>query len=168
MPPVIRPYSPDDLAAGRRLWAELTAHHREIYLDPTIGGDDPGAYFDTYLQSPGLVGPWVAVVDGEVVGLTGLLPHWGDWQIEPVVVAASHRARGIGRALVDRAIAEARAAGARDITVRPVARNVEAIAFFVRAGFTMLGQIDLSLDLSGAPSYDQRPGITLHGHRLKY
>lgn len=167
MQPEIRAYAPADLAACRRLWAELTERHREIYHDPTIGGDDPGAYFDTYLASPGLRGPWVAVVDGAVVGLTGLLPHWGELEIEPVVVAAGHRSRGIGAALVAHAVEQARAAGVPTVTARPVARNIEAIAFFVHQGFTMLGQIDLSRDLRGAPE-DGQPRLTLHGHELRY
>jgi hypothetical protein len=28
---------------------ELTDHHRWIYHDPSIGGDDPGTGFDDYL-----------------------------------------------------------------------------------------------------------------------
>lgn len=168
MDPLIRAYEPADLEACRRLWFELTQRHREIYADPTIGGADPGGYFDVYLAAPGLRGPWVAVVEGVVVGLTGLLPHWGELEIEPVVVSAPYRSRGVGTALVAHAVAEARATGARDVTVRPVARNVDAIAFFVHAGFTMLGRVDLSLDLSGARADRQRPGLTLHGHELRY
>ena len=166
--PLIRPYQPDDFAACRALWAELTQRHRDIYADPTIGGDDPGAYFDTYLTTPGLRGPWVAVVDGTVIGLTGLLPHWGELEIEPVVVTAGLRSQGIGAALVAHAVEHARESGAADVTVRPVARNAEAIHFFVRQGFTMLGQIDLSLDLTGRWAEQQRPSVELHGHCISY
>ena len=38
----VRGYAPADYAACRMLWAELTEHHRRIYEDPAIGGDDPG------------------------------------------------------------------------------------------------------------------------------
>ncbi len=53
--------------------AGVGKHHRRIYGDPTIGGDDPGAAFDEYLAMPDRVGSWVAVSDGTVVGLAGLL-----------------------------------------------------------------------------------------------
>jgi hypothetical protein len=72
--------------AGRRLWAELTEYHRHIYGDPAIGGDDPGSGFDDYLEIPGRLGSWVAVIDGDVVGRTGLLDHGTSREVEPVVV----------------------------------------------------------------------------------
>ena len=46
-------------------------------------------------------------------------------------------------------VAEARRLGVSLITVKPVARNVEAIKFFHRQGFKTLGYIELILDLSG-------------------
>ena len=48
----IRAYEPRDLQACRALHAELVVRHREIYGDPTIGGDDPGAGFDDHLVKP--------------------------------------------------------------------------------------------------------------------
>ena len=41
-----------DLDACRGLYTQLVEHHREIYADPTIGGDDPGHAFDEYLPLP--------------------------------------------------------------------------------------------------------------------
>jgi N-acetylglutamate synthase-like GNAT family acetyltransferase len=166
----IRSYTPADFTAGRALWDELTQRHRDIYEDQSIGGDDPGAAFEPYLAMEGLRGPWVAEVDGKVVGLTGLLlgHGWNEAEIEPVVVSAQYRSQGIGEALVQRALAEARAVGVSSVTVRPVARNVEAIAFFVQAGFGAVGHIDLFLDISADADRQLRPGITLHGHSLKY
>ena len=38
----IRTYESEDRDACRLLWAELTQHHRELYADPTIGGEQPG------------------------------------------------------------------------------------------------------------------------------
>lgn len=166
----IRTYSPADFTACRALWDELTQRHRDIYEDQPIGGDDPGAAFEPYLAMKELRGPWVAEVDGKVVGLTDLLlgHGWNEAEIEPVVVSAQYRSQGIGEALVQRAVAEARAAGVSSVTVRPVARNLEAIAFFVRAGFDAVGQIDLFLDFSADADRQLRTGITLHGHSLKY
>lgn len=165
---LIRDYAPGDLPACRALWAELTQWHRDLYDDQTIGGPDPGGYFDTYLATPGLRGPWVAELGGRVVGLTGLLPHWGECEIEPVVVSSGLRAQGIGTALVAHAVAQARAAGHTSVTVRPVARNAAAISFFVRQGFDMLGQIELSRDLREERPTRNGPHLTLHSLRLDY
>jgi GNAT superfamily N-acetyltransferase len=147
--PSIRSYRPDDRDACRVLWAELTEHHRRIYGDPTIGGEDPGAYFDTYLATPERAATWVAVVDGAVVGLTGLFDHGDSGEIEPVVVTEARRGQGIGRALIDHVIGEARARGYTYLAIRPVARNRSAIATFYAAGFqTLGGHVDLTIDLA--------------------
>jgi hypothetical protein len=69
----IREYRSEDLQACRTLYAQLVEHHREIYDDPTIGGEDPGAGFDEYLALPERVLTWVAVEDGAVIGATRLL-----------------------------------------------------------------------------------------------
>ena len=49
---LVREYASGDYQVWRRLWAELTEHHRQIYRDPTIGGDDPGSGFDDFLEIP--------------------------------------------------------------------------------------------------------------------
>ena len=48
----IREYASADYSACRMLWVELTEHHRRIYEDPSIGGDDPGGAFDDVID------PW--------------------------------------------------------------------------------------------------------------
>jgi hypothetical protein len=62
----IRPYRPTDLEACRALWVELVQRHREIYQDPSIGGDDPGLYFDRHLAQVGAERIWVAECAGAV------------------------------------------------------------------------------------------------------
>jgi N-acetylglutamate synthase-like GNAT family acetyltransferase len=166
---LIRPYEASDLEACRGLWVELTQRHREIYEDDSIGGDDPGAYFDgVYLKLDGLHGPWVAELDEQIVGLTGLLVHDTHGEVEPVVVTAARRSQGVGDGLVERAVREARQLGVRLLAVRPVARNHEAIAFFVRHGFEILGQIDLTRDLAETDEQRWKSGVILHGHELRY
>ena len=145
---VIRPYDPSDLDACRRLWEELTEWHRSIYESPSIGGDDPGRQFDEHLGRVGPRNVWVAVVNGEVVGLAGLIVANGTAELEPVVVTERRRGQGIGRRLADAAIAQAREQGIPQLEVRPVARNGEAIRFFHRLGFDVLDQLGLLLDLS--------------------
>ncbi len=158
----IRPYRAEDLDACRALWAELTERHRELYADPSIGGEAPGLYFDRHLA---LVGPeriWVAD-GGRVLGLVGLLVAGQDAEVEPIVVTAGERGQGIGGLLLRRAIEEARVLGIRYLSVRPVARNRQAVAWFYESGFRRLGQIDLFMDLRPGGAVHGQPGPTVCG-----
>jgi GNAT superfamily N-acetyltransferase len=165
---VVRDYDHADHAACRSLWMSLTEHHRRIYDDPFIGGDDPGAGFEDYLALPERAASWVADLDGRVVGLTGLLDRGSSGEVEPVVVVDGLRARGIGRRLIEHVVAEAVARGYEYLAIRPVARNVSAIRRFHAAGFTTLGgHVDLTMDL--APRRHQwLEGERLHGLDLHY
>jgi N-acetylglutamate synthase-like GNAT family acetyltransferase len=110
----------------------------------------------------------VAELDGQVVGLAGLLVRGDEGQVEPVVVSANHRSHGIGRALVQHVIGQAKLLGVRYLTVRPVARNREAIAFFAGLGFNVLGQVDLFQVVSGPADARWKSGISIHGQDLRY
>lgn len=165
---LVRDYVAADYPTGRGLWAELTEHHRRIYEDPTIGGEDPGAGFDDYLAAPERVSSWVAEVGGAVVGLTGLLDHGASGEVEPVVVAGSLRGRGIGRLLLERAATAAAGRGYEYLAIRPVARNVSAIRRFHQAGFRTLGaHIDLTMDLTER-RHRWLEGERLHGLDFRY
>jgi GNAT superfamily N-acetyltransferase len=144
---VIRPYTDGDLAACRGLWAELTQHHRELYQDPSIGGEHPEMGFDDYRGRPDLAGTWVACREGRVAGMTGLLMNGDEGQIEPVIVTAELRGQGIGEALILHARNEAVAREARFLSLMPVARNTRAIQKFIALGFDTVGLIDLVQDL---------------------
>jgi len=164
----IRPYYTSDLDRCRTLWIELTQRHREIYHDPTIGGDNPGLYFDKHLARVGPECLWVAEHEGEVVGLAGLIVDGREAEVEPLVVAAIHRDKGIGRALLNHVVEEARKLGVRYLSVKPVARNVEAISLYYDFGFQILGEIEMFMDL-GAPSPGTwKSGPELFGHPFKY
>lgn len=67
--------------------------------------------------------------------------------LEPNVVSAAHRGRGIGQALADSVIESVRERGLCQVIVRPVARNSDAIGFFHSRGFTAIGQVEPILDL---------------------
>lgn len=164
----VREYAPGDYHACRDLWAELTDHHRRLYGDPSIGGDDPGSGFDEYLEIPQRVKSWVAVIDGDVVGLTGLFDHGASGEVEPVVVTNARRGQGVGRTLIERVAAEASRRGYEYLAIRPVARNVTAIQSFYEAGFqTLGGHIDLTMDLRGR-RHRWTEGVKLHGLDFHY
>jgi GNAT superfamily N-acetyltransferase len=165
---VVRDYASTDYPAGRSLWVELTEHHRRIYEDPSIGGEDPGTGFDEYLARPERVASWVADVDGRVVGLTGLFDRGASGEVEPVVVSEGLRGRGVGRLLIERVVAEAVVRGCEYLAIRPVARNVSAIRRFYAAGFqTLGGHVDLTLDLAER-RHRWLEGERLHGLDFRY
>ena len=168
MNPTIRPYTSADLEPCRALWAALTDHHRTLYGDPTIGGAQPGMYFDAHLKGVGAERLWVAEADGTVCGLVGLIVRGEEAEIEPIVVSVTHRGRGIGQGLLARARQEAEALQVRFLGVKPVARNAEAMTFFYQAGFQLLGQVELFMDLSSSSERIWEDGVTLHGHTFKY
>jgi N-acetylglutamate synthase-like GNAT family acetyltransferase len=153
VPATIREYRPGDLDGCRELWRHLTQRHRDIYDDPTIGGGDPGPYFDEhYLADDKPVKVWVAELDGELVGLCGLLLADGEAQLEPIVVRDGLRGDGIGSELAQTAIAEAESLGVSAIVVRPVGRNDRAIRFFHREGFQVLDRVELAKPLKRRPN----------------
>jgi GNAT superfamily N-acetyltransferase len=165
---IVRDYVEGDYEACRALWTELTEYHRRIYGDPSIGGDDPGAEFDTYLAAPQRIGSWVAESHGKVVGLTGLLDRGSSGEVEPVVVTEAVRDQGIGGRLISRVVEQAIARGYEYLAIRPVGRNVAAVRRFHAAGFrTLGGHIDLTMDL--APRrHEWLPGAILNGLDFDY
>ncbi|BCJ65539.1 GNAT family N-acetyltransferase [Polymorphospora rubra] len=164
----IRPYRPADHGAGRNLCAELATHHGVLYADPGHGGADPGAAFEEYLTRLDLSGVWVAEhpVDG-VVGLVGLIMDGSSGQVEPVVVARTHRGQGIGRALLGRVADEARRRGLDKLTVRPQARNEQALRCLHAAGYDVLSAVELTLDLHPGGGSGDRDDVALHGVRFR-
>jgi len=165
----IRLYATADYEACRALWVELTQRHRDIYADPTIGGGDPGAGFDAELADKALDSLFVAEADGCVVGMAGLLCQ-GDVEaeVEPVVVTADCRGCGVGAALVEAAVRRASELGVRYVGVRPVARNVDAMGFFSRCGFGIVGRVELFRDLRPDEGRTWLPGIAMHGIELHH
>ena len=162
----IRQYNPSDLEECRQLWEELTIRHREIYDDPSIGGDNPGIYFDEHLSQVGPERIWVAEYDGGIVGFTGLIVNEEEAEVEPLIVASRQRGKGIGGALLSHIIEEGKKLGVRYLNVRPVARNDKALQFFYNHGFQILGHIQLFMDFEKADTW--KSGITLLGCSFKY
>jgi GNAT superfamily N-acetyltransferase len=108
----IRPYRPTDLEPCRALWVELVQRHRHLYDDPSIGGKAPGLHFDRHLACVGPERVWVAEGEGKVLGMVALILHGNEAETDPIVVASTHRGQGIGRALLNRAVEEAKACSA--------------------------------------------------------
>jgi N-acetylglutamate synthase-like GNAT family acetyltransferase len=142
----IRGYEPRDLEACRALWVELTQWHRDIFNAPEIGGEDPGRAFDEHLAKVGPENIWIAEIDGQVVGLAGLISD-PEFELEPIIVSRGIRGGGVGRLLATAVVDAAREREARTVQVRPVGRNVEAIRFFHSLGFDVIAHVQLQMDL---------------------
>ncbi|HJV09003.1 MAG TPA: GNAT family N-acetyltransferase [Acidimicrobiales bacterium] len=132
----VRPAVPADLAGVVRVLARATAEvavsdHQEAMWARMLATDDLTVF--------------VAAADhGEVVGTTSLLvlPNLTyDCRptafFEPMVVAAEHRRRGVGRLLVEAVLAGARAAGCWKVQVVSHVRHTDdgAYDFYRALGF---------------------------------
>ena len=128
---MIRAARPDDEAAVRALDAATWSFD----VTPSPRADAPIP----------LDGVLVAEEGGEVVGYVALghptrlesNRHVAD--IRGLAVAPAHQGRGLGRALVEAAVEEARARGARKLTLRVLGPNTAARALYESCGFVVEG-----------------------------
>ena len=144
----IVPAAADRIPDLRPLWEALELHHAELAGVPPIR---PLA--DSWERRQARYREWLAdgsghlfVAEGED-GLIGYLmmtmsdpPESWDvgsraGEIETMSVLPDARSGGVGRALIDAALAEAEKQGVRAIGVGVVHSNVEGIRFYERAGF---------------------------------
>ncbi len=88
----------------------------------------------------------VALDDGELCGaVTFAYEAWNRRLfIADVRVAPAHRGRGVGRGLVDRALARGRELGARTAWLEVTSVNAPAVRAYRRMGFAVCG-LDMSL-----------------------
>ncbi|MEV6845312.1 GNAT family N-acetyltransferase [Actinoplanes sp. NPDC051411] len=159
-PVTVRSYRPSDHSAGRRLWSELTNQHNEMYGEPA---EDGGEGFEEYLTRLDLSGLWVADhADDGVIGLVGLIIRDRAGEVEPVIVTASHRHKGVGRRLLRHVAAEAKKRNMTALTISPSSRNIEAIRSLHAAGYDVVSSIELTLDLDRHQHEWQQEGLELH------
>lgn len=134
----IRELSPDDLTAVAGLLREL-AEHAHAALDASL--DHLEEVLRAMLRQPESYTNLVAVSDGAVIGLLSMVSYksfyhrTGTALINELVVTERARGLGVGRALVARAVAAARAADMDEIEVGTERSNQSAQAFYKRSGF---------------------------------
>jgi GNAT superfamily N-acetyltransferase len=165
--PSVRHYRPGDLFAVSQLLEELAQAHRDFYRDPTIGSAAEQRSFRTRMLRNGPANIWVATEGRRVVGVAGLVPHRKYGELDPLVVAAGFRRRGVGQMLVRSVAVEAGRRGWKALTVKPVARNTVAIRTFHALGFRSLGHLELDLALKGTGWFVPQEGPTIAGRRFK-
>lgn len=152
---MIRALTPGDLAALLPLVEALARHH----------GDDARANVGTLFRDFFGTPPWlqgqVATDQGLLVGYAALLPkarlHLGErgMDLHHLFVHPEARGKGLGRALLDAALAHARAQGCAYLTVTAHPANDAAKRFYAAMGFHAAPPAPdrFAIDLSGL-----RPG----------
>lgn len=164
----VRTYRRTDASACERLFEELFETHRRLYADPTIGQGGSRRELRRHLKAAGPRSTFVASVEGQVVGFLGLRSHGGYGEVEPLVVTARMRGKGVAGLLLARAAKEGRRRHWRYLAIRPVARNVRAIRAFHASGFEFLAQLELDLRLErrGEKTLRRVPGPVIAGRRF--
>ncbi|HEY3529994.1 MAG TPA: GNAT family N-acetyltransferase [Nocardioides sp.] len=104
---------------------------------------------------------WVArSPDGEIVGhLQAVVRDAQVWEVTNTAVAESARGRGAGRALLERAVEEARSAGATRVILATATADVGNLRFYQRCGFRMTHVVQDAF----APFRGYPPGIEVDG-----
>lgn len=130
--------TPDDLPALADLLAELFTLETDFQPDRArqIAG------LRLILDNPALGRLFVARADGAVAGMVNALITVSTAEggrvllLEDVIVRRERRGDGLGRRLVEHALAWAAAEGMTRVTLLADAGNAPALAFYARLGFT--------------------------------
>jgi ribosomal protein S18 acetylase RimI-like enzyme len=118
--------------------AERPEFFKHVDPDVLVG------WFRSVLEAAG-VRAWIAEVDGSTVGYALTIVHHraeGPFssertfcEIDQIAVSPAFRGRGIGRALVERVLADARSRNIQDVELSTWSFNVAAQAAFRKLGF---------------------------------
>ena len=84
-----------------------------------------------------------------------------------MVISSEFRGIGVGCQLIEGVIAYAHKIGIRQLKVRPVGRNEQAIRFFHEVGFSTIGYIELFQELDTGDSKSWKEGETIAGRLFK-
>ncbi|QWF22389.1 GNAT family N-acetyltransferase [Nocardioides sp. LMS-CY] len=136
---------------------EYPGAHRDLYWSFRIA-DDSVDLLDAYIDS-GRV--WVArAADGTVAGHVQLVRRDAEvCEVTNMAVAESYRGRGVGRALLERAVSEATRSGVSRLVLATGTADVGLLRFYQRCGFRMTDVVrDVFTEANGYP-----PGLTVDG-----
>ena len=142
---------------------EYAGSHRDLAWS-FAEAEDSQQLLDSYIDLGRL---WVAVkADGETVGHLQAVPRdTGVWEVTNTAVAEAARGHGVGRALLERAVDEARSAAVSKIILATATADVGNLRFYQRCGFRMthIVQDEFStyrgyppgIEVDGIPMLDQ-------------
>lgn len=145
---ILRAAKPDDDAALRRI--DIATWSRAVSPVPAPSGTR--SFFDSTTAGDVLV----AEVNGQAVGYVGLGHLYKIessshvLEIKGLAVDPGWQRRGVGRALLDAAIAEARKRDARRVVLRVLGSNAAARALYEQFGFRTEGILRQQFLLDGS------------------
>ncbi len=130
----IREFRAGDEAAFRKLNEEWIIRHFALEPKDEISLADPQA---TILDRGGRI--FLAVRNGQPVGCCALLAMApGEFEVAKMAVTESSQRAGIGRQLLERVLADARASGTRRLYLETNRKLVAAIRLYESLGFRHL------------------------------
>jgi ribosomal protein S18 acetylase RimI-like enzyme len=136
---IVRPARTEDHDAWLAVFEAVAAEGRWIGAESPVDRTWARRSFDRAVEGRGRA-LLVAEAGGDVVGHASLDLAGGVADLG-LVVAAPHRRRGIGAALVAAAVVHARELGAHKVTLSVWPHNEAAIGLFTRSGFVVEGRL---------------------------
>ncbi|MCC4247607.1 GNAT family N-acetyltransferase [Microbacterium testaceum] len=116
--------------------ADLDERYREADADDPPGMAEERAEA-LAVHADQVVATFLAVdADGTALGHVMLRRLDEEWELKRLIVTATARRRGVGRALTDAVVARAAEGGARRVILQSGRMQPESLALYVAAGFT--------------------------------
>ncbi len=130
--------------AAHNAWSDLVAHLEREYAPQVIARrmGESGALYLLARDPRGPVG-MALVEDGPTPSearLVRVLPHGPAVQLHQIYVLERARSHGVGAALLEAVVAEARARGAACLWLGVWSNNPRAVRFYERHGFAVVGE----------------------------
>jgi streptothricin acetyltransferase len=123
----------------------------------TVDAED----YTTFIDNPQKV-IFFADVDGKPAGQIKLVPWWNKFAyVEELIVDTEFRGKGVGRALMTRAIEWAKQQNFPGLTLETQDNNVPACRFYEKCGFVLSG-----FDLSAYWNLDNASEIALYWYLI--
>lgn len=132
---IVRDYTPEDAAAFRDLNLAWVEKYFTVEAEDRAQLEDPQTHI---LDKGGAI--LIAELEGEAVGTVGVVPGHGPGVLELIKMSARSdiQGRGIGRALMEAAIAKSRDMGATKIWLETNTILDAALALYRKSGFREL------------------------------
>jgi GNAT superfamily N-acetyltransferase len=136
---------------------EYAGPHRDLEWSFRLA-EDSDQQLDAYIDLGRI---WVArTSEGEIVGHLQAVQREADvWEVVNTAVAEPARGQGVGRALLERAMTEARTAGAARVILATATADIGNLRFYQRCGFRMTHVVP---DAFG-PAQGYPPGLEVEG-----